>query len=283
MLIHGIDLVNTHSSRDAWVGGVAARLARARLIRTRHLSTPIRPGVNSRLLYGWLADAVVTTSQKMVPIICRQAHLKSELCRSIPTGVSPLTVSPEEVRKFREGLGLKEGDLLIGTACVVRSWKGIPDFLQSALLLKGDPRLKWVIVGGGHLDQYPLPKELEGVVTFTGHLESPYAAIAAMDVFLLLSTASEGVSQAALQAAYLGRPLVTTDVGGLSEVCLDGRTGILVPPRAPDKVSRAVADLAGDPALRERFGAMGRRLVEERFMLGGMLDQLEELYRLAFR
>ena len=47
---HTIDLVNTHSSSDAWIGGIAGRLAKKKIIRTRHLSTPIRPGLNSRLL-----------------------------------------------------------------------------------------------------------------------------------------------------------------------------------------------------------------------------------------
>src|SRR5689334_17265883 len=57
LLIHFIrknkvDVVNTHSSSDAWVGGVAARLSGVKIIRTRHLSTPIRKGLNSWLLYN---------------------------------------------------------------------------------------------------------------------------------------------------------------------------------------------------------------------------------------
>lgn len=47
-----IDLVNTHSSFDAWIGGLAAKLSGSRVIRTRHLSTPIRTGWNSRILYN---------------------------------------------------------------------------------------------------------------------------------------------------------------------------------------------------------------------------------------
>src|SRR5690242_20004072 len=47
---HGIDAINTHSSVDAWLGGIAARIAKKKVIRTRHLSTAIRKGLNSRLL-----------------------------------------------------------------------------------------------------------------------------------------------------------------------------------------------------------------------------------------
>jgi hypothetical protein len=86
---HRIDLVNTHSSLDGWIGGIAARLAKRKIVRTRHLSTPIKPGINSRLLYGKLADFVVTTCESVVPIIAKQSGKPLSLLRSIPTGVDP--------------------------------------------------------------------------------------------------------------------------------------------------------------------------------------------------
>jgi hypothetical protein len=39
---HEVDIVNTHSSLDAWLGGIAARICRRKIVRTRHLSTPIQ-------------------------------------------------------------------------------------------------------------------------------------------------------------------------------------------------------------------------------------------------
>src|SRR3989338_3572964 len=109
-------------------------------------------------------------------------------------------------------------DFLVGTACFVRSWKGIFDFLKAAHSLREEKHLKWIIVGGGYLREYKRVAEemgLSSAVIFTGHLDAPYAALAAMDLFALLSTANEGISQAALQAAYLKRPLITTPIGGL--------------------------------------------------------------------
>src|ERR1700733_8442991 len=70
---HNIDLINTHSSLDAWLGGIAARIANKKIIRTRHLSTAIRKGLNSRLLYKSLADFVVTTSSPILQTIGKQA------------------------------------------------------------------------------------------------------------------------------------------------------------------------------------------------------------------
>ncbi len=280
---HRIELVNTHSSWDAWLGGIAGRFAGKKVIRTRHLSTSIRKGANSFLLYKALADSVVTTSSAIVPVIQKQAYLPPSRVRCIPTGIDParLKFFQEDVIRFRNSLGLNEGDLLVGTVCVVRSWKGIEDLLKAAELLRGNKKIKWAVVGGGHIQDY-LPKlyelGLDGQVTFTGHLDPPYAAIASMDIFMLLSTANEGISQATLQASYLERPLITTTVGGLPEVCLHEKTGIVVPPFSPEKIAEAVRILGSDPALRRAYGQSGKAHVIEKFTLKKTLDQMEEVY-----
>jgi glycosyltransferase involved in cell wall biosynthesis len=280
---HQIDLINTHSSLDAWMGGIAARIAKKKIIRTRHLSTPIRKGLNSRILYRTLADFVVTTSTPILATIGKQAGLPPFRLKCIPTGIDPhiLKADPLKAAEFRASLGVGPSDILVGTACFVRSWKGILDLLRAAVLLKERKEIKWVVVGGGHVDDYrsKIPElGLEGIVTFTGHLETPFSAIRAMDIFVLLSTAHEGVSQASLQAAYLERPLVTTTVGGLPEVCLNGKTGLVIPPQSPESVAKAISKLVDHPHLRTQFGSSGKQLVEERFTLQKTLDEMEKVY-----
>jgi len=283
---HRIDVVNTHSSLDAWIGGVAARIARRPVVRTRHLSTPIKPGWNSKILYGALADFVVTTCASILPMICSQSGKPEADCRSIPTGVDPkrIAAADEDGCAAREALGLKKSDFLVGTACFIRSWKGVEDFLKAADLLRAVKEIKWVVIGGGHEKPYrQMAREmkLDGIVQFTGHLENPFPALQALDAFALLSTAHEGVSQAILQAAYLGKPLISTVVGGLNEVCLHRKTGILVQPFSPDQVARAVLELLENPGLRSEFGRNGKILVEESFTIGRTIDEMEQVFTSA--
>lgn len=282
---HDIDLVNTHSSLDSWMGAISARLCKVPVLRTRHLSTAIRKGLNSRLLYKTLSDYVVTTSSGVISAICEQSGLSPTLCRCIPTGVDPsaLTVSDDEVRAFREKLGVKESDVLVGTACFVRSWKGIGDLLKAAELLKEEKQIKWVVVGGGYVERFEkLAQEMKLCehVLFTGHLQPPFAAIRAMDIFALLSTAHEGISQASLQAAFLERPLLTTSIGGLPEVCLDGKTGLVVPPTSSQMVAEAVLKLSRDKKLRQEMGKNARQLVLDQFTFESTLNRMEEVYAL---
>lgn len=281
---HKIDLINTHSSTDAWIGGVAARMTGKKVIRTRHLSTPIRKGLNSRLLYNTLADFVVTTSSQIISPIVEQSKISPEKCRLVATGVSPgeIQTTGAAIEEFRQELGVGPEDCLVGTACFVRSWKGIQDLMRAAHLLRDFSQIKWVIIGGGYVDRYrSLAHELglENILHFTGHLENPFPAIASLDIFTLLSTANEGISQACLQAAYLEKPLITTTVGGLPEVCRNQETGILVPPGSPKDVATAVLSLYDAPEMRRQMGKRARQLVENKFTMQHTLDLMETIYQ----
>jgi glycosyltransferase involved in cell wall biosynthesis len=284
MRCHRIDLVNTHSSLDSWIGAIAARTVGIPIVRTRHLSTPIKKGWNSRLLYGRLADFVVTTCSGIIPMICDQSGKKRSECRSIATGVDPHHVVVKEgaAQQFRSDWDIAPTDFLVGTACFMRSWKGIDDFLQAASLLREVPGIRWVIIGGGHAQKYREKSkelQLDGIVHFTGHLENPFPALAALDLFALLSTAHEGISQAILQAAYLEKPLLATAVGGLAEVCLDQITGLQVPPFSCEQVAAAVMKLKENLHFRQEAGRNGKRLVLERFTWVSTVDQMEAVYR----
>lgn len=278
-----VDLINTHSSLDAWIGGGAAKALSLPVIRTRHLSAKVKKGYNSKIVYHYLADFVVTTCQGIIPTLCKQSKKPIELFQSIPTGINPkeMVIDSNKVRLFRESYQIKPTDCLVGMVCFMRSWKGIEDFLQAALILKGEPNLKWILIGGGHIETYiRRVKELnlEDQIIFTGHLSAPFYAIQALDIFTLLSTANEGVSQASLQAAYLKKPLITTKTGGLCEVCLDQKTGIIVPCFSPNKVADAIITLKNSSSLKEEYGERGHLLVKEKFSFNRTVDSMESIY-----
>lgn len=276
---HKIDIVNTHSSLDGWIAGFASKIARKKIIRTRHLSTKI----NSKLVYHWFADHVVTTSKEAEDHI--RKRLPDKKISTVATGVDPerIKVSFEEIQAFRNKYQISIHDCLVGTCCVLRGWKGIHEFLLSARQLSSISELKWIVVGAGVSEEHFLNERktlgLEEKVIFTGHLENPYVAIAAMDIFLLLSWAHEGISQSSLQAAYLKKPLVTTGVGGLKEVCLNEITGLIVPPHSSLDVSQAVKRLFSNQALRQRWGQNAHDLVSKDFTKEIMLDKMDEIYK----
>jgi glycosyltransferase involved in cell wall biosynthesis len=280
-----LDLIVTHSSMDAWLAGIAGRLTNIPIIRTRHLSTPIRSGWNSKLLYNHLADTTVTTCKEVARIIQKQATLSESRCFSVPTGVDPKSIVAElqDVEDFRNKWKLSPSDFVVGTVCVLRSWKGIADLLQAAKILKNEKEIKWLIVGGGSAENYfkemANSLDVNQNVIFTGQLENPFPAMASMDVFTLLSSAHEGVSQSVLQAAFLKKPLITTPTGGLCEVCIHNQTGFLVDVNKPDDVAEYILKLRSNKELRNKFSQNAHQLVIENFTFQQTLDAMEKAYK----
>jgi glycosyltransferase involved in cell wall biosynthesis len=98
-------------------------------------------------------------------------------------------------------------------------------------------------------------------------------------VALLLSYYREGLPRALLEAAAAGRPIITTDASGCRELVRQRQEGILVPPRDIDMAVRALVELAGDPALRQRLGMAGSARVRERFTEDAIKQAVGGLYR----
>ena len=120
--------------------------------------------------------------------------------------------------------------------------------------------------------------DLDHHVALLGERRDVPRLLATCDVFIL-SSRSEGLPISVLEAMAARLPVVATNVGGLSELVVDGITGFLVPPADSTALAEAVSRLLADPELRRRLGDAARQRVEERFDLARFHDAHVELYR----
>jgi glycosyltransferase involved in cell wall biosynthesis len=97
------------------------------------------------------------------------------------------------------------------------------------------------------------------------------------DAFLL-SSLSEGISNAVLEAMACGLPVVTTDCGGMREAVTDGVEGFVVPVRDPSTMAEKLSSLAQDPALRERMGKAARVRILKDFDQNNQVASFIELF-----
>ena len=102
--------------------------------------------------------------------------------------------------------------------------------------------------------------------------------LSAADVFLLTSI-SEGIPLTAIEAMNAGLPVVATRVGGLPEIVVQGRTGVLAPSRDDEELADCILRLAADPALRAAMGRAGRERARAVFSQSRMHQQYLELYQ----
>jgi len=183
--------------------------------------------------------------------------------------------------KFNEASKLKtysiEKSIVIGTVGRVERVKGINYLLLAMkIILKQYPNAKLEIVGdGSELNELKLLTEKLGIsnsVIFFGKLAHPIPNYSRMDVFVLPSLL-EGFGIVLLEAMAAGIPVIATSVHGIKEVVIDGKSGILIPPRNPEAIANAVSRLIEDPQL-------GKDLVEEGFKRARLFDIQEHLLKL---
>jgi glycosyltransferase involved in cell wall biosynthesis len=143
------------------------------------------------------------------------------------------------------------------------------------------PNVRVLIAGDGDLrsavEQFVDVNGLRNVVTVLGRVSDVGGVLDASDL-LLMTSDFEGCPNAALEAQFMGVPVVATAVGGLPDAVIDGRTGFLVPARDVDRLAAAAEKLLADDALRLRFGRAGRQLVQTSFSLDRMVSEHEQIY-----
>ncbi len=285
----GVDILHTHSSLDSWVGTLAllGRRHRTRLVRTRHLSTAIRPNLPTRWLYQQ-ADAIITTGEAIRTLVRERAGVAADRVVSIPTGVSLERFAPHlPADRDRLPATWPAEVPVIGSVAVLRSWKGHLYLLEAVqhLLQAGLP-VRLLLVGEGPyrpvLEDKIAALDLAGQVWLAGYQEDVPAWLALMDIVVLASYANEGVPQSLLQAMAMAKPVVGTQCGGIPEIIQPEVNGLLVPPRDSRALAAALRRLLQNPALRERFGTAGRERVQARHSLAEMARAVEAVYDRLF-
>jgi glycosyltransferase involved in cell wall biosynthesis len=98
-----------------------------------------------------------------------------------------------------------------------------------------------------------------------------------MDVFVLPSIL-EGFPQVLLEAMATARPVVATEIDGVTEVVKHDTTGLLVPPRDPAALASAITSVLKDQGLAHRLAVAGRKLVEERFAMSRVVAEVDRFY-----
>lgn len=150
-----------------------------------------------------------------------------------------------------------------------------------ALVRRTRPTVRALVVGEGPLEDelraHARELGLAEDVTFTGPRDDAVSITAAADVFVL-SSASEGLPLALLEAMTLARPIASTRVGGIGDAIHDDHTGLLVPPHDAPALAGAIGRLLDDASLRRRLGDEARASAERRFSLTAMVERMLCIY-----
>ena len=273
-----IDIINTHSGKDTWVGGLAGKIAGIKFIRTRHLANRINP---SRLNFiNEIADFVITTGNKVKEDMLKFNRIKPNKIESIPTGVDEEIFDPSKYDRNveRNKLNINSDQIAIGVLGVLRRVKRHNDFIKAAKILNEKyDNLKFFIAGDGPLKEQLIDfaKQENISINFLGHIDNVANYLSALDIFVN-SSESEGVPQAVIQALMMNKAVVATDVGSTKD--LYNNNFLLALPKNPDNLAENIEKLIVDLNLRKELSLKARNSVINEFSIKAMKNKLMSVY-----
>lgn len=237
---------------------------------------------------AWLRDGLGPTFRKAAAVHCVSEAIREQaanygLDKSKAVVIRP-AVDPEMFRPAAERRPPDGLFSVITTGAII--WRKGYEYALSAVreLVDCGVPVRFDIIGGGEDKQRLLytirDLELEEHVRLRGRLSPAdvLSCLQAADVFLL-SSLSEGISNAVLEGMACGLPVVTTRAGGMAEAVDDGVEGFVVPTRDSSAMAGALLELWRQPDLRRRMGAAGRRRVSREFNLNDQVGAFVELFR----
>ncbi|MFA5164104.1 MAG: glycosyltransferase family 4 protein [Candidatus Omnitrophota bacterium] len=290
------DIVHTHTAKAGALGRAAAVLAGVP-VRIHTFHGHIFDGYFSKLQAAvFLAIERVLACFTKYIIVVSEAQ-KSDIAEKYRiAGENKIKVVPLglELEKYaaiggrdgnlRKELGIGDGAVLvsiIGRLVPVKNHRMFVDAAKIALSGTPAPDMRFVIVGDGEerteLEAYAAGAGLEGRIVFHGWKEDMAGVYADSDIVALTSL-NEGTPVALIEALASGRPVVSTDVGGVRDVVQDGRTGYLVASGDARTFAGKLCELAADSSKRASFGAAGKASVMGKYSSERLISDIKRLY-----
>lgn len=287
---HRAELLHTHMAKAGTLGRLAAITGRRRPVTIHTFHGHVLDGYfGARTQRAFIAaerilarrtDVLVAISPLIRDQLLELGIGRPEQYRVIPLGFDlreHLAVSGPSGR-LRERLAVPTDVPLAG---IVGRLVPIKDHATTFAAMGRLPDVHLAVLGDGELraslEALAAAEGLTDRVHFVGWWTDIPAAMADLDV-IVLSSRNEGTPVSLIEAAACGRPVVTTDVGGVRSVVAHDETGLLVPAGDAEALSDAIGAVLADSARAKAMGAAGRRSVE-RFTLERLTGDIRALYR----
>jgi glycosyltransferase involved in cell wall biosynthesis len=276
---NNISIVNTHSGKDTWVGGLAAKFSGIKFIRSRHLSNHIS---SSRLNFiNELADYIFTTGENIRENMIKYNRIDPNKIKSIPTGVdADIYDSNKYDRKYcRNKFNLVDGQIVIGMVAILRYSKRHDMLLETIanmaenihVLIAGDgPQMERIVSMVNDMN-------LNEKVTILGHVKNVPELLEAIDIFVLTSD-SEGVPQSIMQALLMNKTVVATNVGGTKDL-YNKKNFILIRKGDKSALKDTLIQLINDKDLRGSYEKKSRSYILENFSKKIMTRKILDIYQ----
>lgn len=277
------DAVIINLPSDLKVVGRAARKAGVRnVIYRRGSAIPIRNTILNRIIFRRYTDYILANSEET-----KRTVLKN----------NPDIFDPAKIKVIYNGIDLSDypaekpvmdkgdrGDkIILGNLARFAPQKGHDMLVEIARILKEKGlNFHLYLAGDGELSetvrQWVREKDLDDNITFAGFVEDTKSFLCGIDI-LLMTSRWEGFGYAIAEAMACSVPVIGFDISSNPELISEQVNGMLVSPFDVNSFAGKVMELSGNVSLRNKMGAEGRKIVEERFSLEHAVNELEQFIK----
>jgi len=283
MVDRHVDLVHTNSLKSDLLAGAAARLAR------RPLVWHIRDRIADDYLPAAAAKAFRTACRILPHRLIANSHATLETLRLPSAADTRGVVVHDGFPPTSEPIAPYDwAQPVIGLVGRLSPWKGQHIFLDAAAIVRRSaPNARFLIIGAALFDEREYEAQireqcrrlgLDDLVTFTGFTEDVLGAYRRLTILVHASTVPEPFGQVVLEGMMEARPVIATRGGGVTEIVLDGRTGVLVPMSDAQAMAAAILELLADPNRAEALGRAARARAIDRFSIDRTARGVEAVY-----
>lgn len=283
------DIVHMHGYGATTFGRLCAwRLGIPSILHehANHTDTPWFQKIADRLLAPH-TDLAIAVSESTAEFTTRARLMPAARTKVVYLG-APLDefARPRdagEVAAARRALGVRDGDVAVGTVTRLMPSKG-NQFLVAAvpMVLARHPHARVFIVGEGELrgelEAQARALGLGDRLVFAGFQRDVAAVLSALDIVVFPSL-WEGTPLTAFEALAMGKPIVSTDADGLLDVLTDGRDALVVPKHDASQLAGAMNTLIEQPA-RAQALAEAARQTGTKYDIAAFVRKMERLYEL---
>ena len=286
------DIVHTHTSKAGILGRLAAKLAGVPII----IHAP-----HGHIFYGYynsfltgifiivekiaaeFTDKIITLTEKGV-----EEHVKFGIAPenkfiAIHSGIraDKFFSEPVDINNKRNQLGIPQNSLLIGTAGRLVPIKGHKYLMQAMSQINKKLNVILLVIGDGYLrenlEQQAKQSGISNRIKFLGFRNDIAEILSILDIFILPSI-NEGMGRTLVEAMFLSKPIIATNVGGIPDLVKNDKSGILVPPKDPTAIANAIQQLLENKTLAKEMGKTGREIVKNEFTEKTMVEKIDKLY-----
>lgn len=289
---HKVDLIHSHNPVPHRYAAVAHLLTGRPIVHTRHGRN--YPG-NKRAVwlnrqYARLTREIVAVSDDALAVAKGIEHIPEYRLTLLRNGIDTTQFNPsdqETKRALRQERGIETEAFVIGSVgrlAVEKNYGLLLDAVKRLGQQAPETVAEVVLVGDGACRnelEAMARNELPGIKChFPGMRSDIHEWISCFNLFCL-SSHTEGTSMTLLEAGATGLPAVVTDVGGNSEVVVQGKTGLVVPPKDAEAMVAAFLRLANDCELRKSMGMAAREHIQNNYSVESMVGKYLLLYKSA--